>query len=140
MLLELLFVYGTLRRNTRSEMHRQFERLAEYLGEAVFQGRLYRVADYPGAVPSPCAEDKIQGEVYRLSDSDRVFELLDAYEECGPHFPQPAEYVRRKEPVQLKDGRLIKAWIYLYNRPTENLRRIESGDFLAEPPPDDPEQ
>jgi gamma-glutamylcyclotransferase (GGCT)/AIG2-like uncharacterized protein YtfP len=138
--LEHLFVYGTLRRNTRSEVNRQLERLAKFVGDAVFQGRLFLVADYPGAVPSPHAEDRVLGEVYRLIDARRVFELLDAYEECGPGFPEPAEHVRRKAPVQLKDGRQLEAWIYLYNRPTERLRRIDSGDFLTKLPPDNPQQ
>lgn len=127
---EYLFVYGTLRRDTQSEMYHLLARFANFLGDATFQGELYLVDYYPGVVPSTRSEATVRGEVYRLFDPAKVLQKLDEYEECGPEFLQPAEYVRRKEHVLLKDGRDIVAWIYIYNRSTDGLRRIESGDFL----------
>ena len=128
---EHLFVYGTLRSDARSEMYHLLARFADFIGDATFQGQLYLVDDYPGVVPSTCSEDKVNGEVYRLLDPASVLPKLDAYEECGPGFPQPAEYVRRKERVFLKSSDEIEAWMYIYNRSTNGLRRIETGDFAS---------
>ena len=46
----LLFVYGTLLSSVDHPMSRRLAGEAELLGEAMFTGRLYRVAWYPGLV------------------------------------------------------------------------------------------
>lgn len=127
---EYLFVYGTLRSGAQSEMARLLARSADLIGLATFQGRLYRVDYYPAVVPSRHSGDQVKGEVYRLRDPDAVLPALDDYEGCGPGYPEPAEYIRRKEQVRLKGGETFEAWIYLYNLPGERLPRIESGDFM----------
>lgn len=127
---DLLFVYGTLRRASPSEMHQVLRRDADFLSEGFFQGILYRIDGYPGAVPSADRNDRVVGELYRLRQPSEILARLDAYEECGPEFPPPAEFVRRQAMITAISGREIEAWIYLYNRPTAGLRRIESGDFL----------
>jgi gamma-glutamylcyclotransferase (GGCT)/AIG2-like uncharacterized protein YtfP len=127
---DYLFVYGTLRRDSRSEMHQFLADHADFLDEGVFAGRLYMVNQYPGAVPSDQAAENVRGEVYRLSDPSIVFPRLDTYEECGSGFTAPAEYVRQLGTVSLRSGRKVEAWIYIYNRATEGLCRIETGDFL----------
>lgn len=131
MIPEHLFVYGTLRRDIRSEMYHLLARFGDFVGDATFQGQLYLMDYYPGVVPSTRSEDKVFGEVYRLADPTSVLSRLDAYEECGTRFPQPTEYVRRMERVCLQSGESIEAWIYIYNRSTTGLQRIESGDFLS---------
>ena len=125
-----LFVYGTLRRGPDSEMHHFLARHADFVGDATYQGKLYKIGDYPGAVPSQDRSDLVHGEVYRLRDSDYVFSFLDLYEECGPGFPEPREYIRKIQSVRLRSGETIPAWVYLYNRPTDNLERVGSGDFF----------
>jgi gamma-glutamylcyclotransferase (GGCT)/AIG2-like uncharacterized protein YtfP len=125
-----LFVYGTLMRAMKHPMHAQLARHAEFDGEAFMHGRLYDLGRYPGAVASSSAADKVIGELYRLSDPDALFLALDAYEHCGPDDPQPTKYVRRKEMVYRANGEPVKAWIYLYNRPVNNLSRIECGRYL----------
>jgi gamma-glutamylcyclotransferase (GGCT)/AIG2-like uncharacterized protein YtfP len=52
------------------------------------------------------------------------------YEACGEGFAEPTEYVRRMLAVTLHDGKVRKAWTYIYNRPVERLPRIFSGRFL----------
>jgi gamma-glutamylcyclotransferase (GGCT)/AIG2-like uncharacterized protein YtfP len=124
-----LFVYGTLRQDSKSEMYRILARYADFLDDAVCRGKLYMVNDYPGLVTSDDPNDEVHGEVYKLRCPDVVLSALDAYEECGPNFPEPTEYVRRKENVRLKSGRVVTAWVYIFNRTTDGLKRIESGDF-----------
>ena len=71
------------------------------------------------------------GEVYRLHDPRAALIELDRYEEFGPDFPEPAEYVRRELPVTMAGGDCLTAWVYLYNRPVSEDARILCGDFLA---------
>lgn len=127
---DYLFVYGTLRRGSKSEMYRLLARCADFMDDATYQGKLYRVDYYPGMIPSDHTQDVVHGEVYRLRRPDIVLSRLDEYEECGPGFPEPTEYVRRKEYVKLRSGEIISAWVYLFNRPTEGLELIQRGDFL----------
>jgi gamma-glutamylcyclotransferase (GGCT)/AIG2-like uncharacterized protein YtfP len=126
---EFLFVYGTLGRNAGHDMHRHIARYSEYSGEGHFNGQLYRVADYPGAVPSSNPVDKVFGELYRLVNSHELFAHLDDYEGCGPDEPQPTEFVRRMEFVYLTRGTKTEAWIYLFNLSVTDLPRIVSGCF-----------
>lgn len=127
---EFLFVYGTLRRDSRHEMYRLLARHADFVGDAVFQGRLYLVDDFPGAVPSEAATDLVHGELYILDAPDLVLPRLDEYEEFDPARPEASLYRRQRERVTLADGSAINAWIYLFNRPTSGLPQIGSGDFL----------
>jgi hypothetical protein len=57
---------------------------------------------------------------------------LDQYEECGPGFLQPTEYVRELCELRLQNDQIIQAWFYRYNRGTDALKLLASGDFLAD--------
>ncbi len=126
---EFVFVYGTLRRDMNGGMYHLLAKYGNFVDEATYQGRLYKVADYPGVVPSDDPKDAVHGEVYQLHHADAVLPCLDEYERCGPGFPEPTEYIRVKQEVSLRNGNAVSAWVYLYNRPTEALELIESGDF-----------
>jgi gamma-glutamylcyclotransferase (GGCT)/AIG2-like uncharacterized protein YtfP len=108
--LNLLFVYGTL----RSEFDNRYARLlrshADFVGRATMPGSIYRVRHYPAFRPTPTG--KVQGEMYRLNDPEPTLEALDEYED--------AEFER----VVLNG-----AWIYLYKLQPADDRRIASGDF-----------
>ena len=130
MSLEYIFVYGTLRRDANSEMSQLLAKYAEFVNDATYQGRLYKIDYYPGAVPSDDPNDVVQGEVYLLHRADVGLALLDQYEEFGSEFPEPNEYIRRKQTVALKNGRTVMAWIYIYNHSTENLELIKSASFV----------
>jgi len=125
-----LFVYGTLRRGANSEMFRLLARYADFVGEASYQGKLYKIDGYPGVVPSKNQVDLVQGELYQLHDAGLIFQQLDLYEECSPDFLQPTEYIRELCDVRLQNDEIIQAWFYRYNRPIDSLERLPSGDFL----------
>ena len=125
-----LFVYGTLRSATNSEMFQLLARHADFVGAASYQGQLYNIDDYPGVVPSKNKTDLVQGEVYQLHDADFILQQLDDYEECGPSFLQPTEYIRELCEVRLQNDEFIKAWIYRYNLCTNSLVLLPSGNFL----------
>lgn len=124
-----LFVYGSLRKSIKNEMSDLLKAHSNFVDHATFQGKLFEVKDYPGVIPSKNAEDIVHGEVFELAADAEIFSKLDKYEECGSDSPQPAEYRRERQKVRLPSGQLIFAWIYLYNRNTDQLKRIESGDF-----------
>jgi gamma-glutamylcyclotransferase (GGCT)/AIG2-like uncharacterized protein YtfP len=126
---EYLFVYGTLRRDSKSELYHLLARYGDFVGDATYQGKLYMVDYYPGVVPSDDARDVVHGEAYRLTCSDIVLARLDEYEECSSGFPDPTEYVRRNEKVKLNTGEVIAAWVYIFNRSTAGLQPIQSGDY-----------
>lgn len=127
---EYLFVYGTLMKAAGHPMAGHLARHASCIGPATFNGRLYRVASYPGVVASDDGADVVHGELYELTDADTLFAFLDDYEGCSPGDPQPHEYVRVQRSVST-GAKPTKAWIYLYNRPVEKLIRIASGRFLS---------
>lgn len=128
--LELLFVYGTLRRQIASNMQQVLADYCEYYSYGVMRGKLYEVRGYPGAIESSNANDKVFGELHGILDRQRVLAQLDDYEECSNKFPRPHEYIRKQLSVELIGGGATMAWVYLYNRDVSKLRQIVSGDYL----------
>ena len=112
-------------------MQAYLARSARFVDRAVFPGRLFLVAHYPGAVPSSTPGELVHGDVFRLHDPAEVLGVLDAYEECGPE-GSGAEYYRQEVAVTLRSGRRLDAWLYLYGKPTRGLRPIPGGDYLEQ--------
>jgi gamma-glutamylcyclotransferase (GGCT)/AIG2-like uncharacterized protein YtfP len=129
---DLLFVYGTLRSDSGHAMHAELARVADLVGKAVFRGRLYRVRHYPGAVGSDDPADRVHGEVYRLHGPARAIPALDEYEGYEPGFASSG-FERVQADVALASRDTVRAWIYVYRKPTRGLTRIVSGDFLGAP-------
>jgi len=127
---DLLFVYGTLRSGSGHAMHAELAHVAALVGKAVFRGRLYRIRHYPGAVASDDPADRVHGEVYRLHDPARTIPALDEYEGCGPGFGD-SQFERIETAVALASRDTLRAWIYVYRKPTRGLTRIVAGDFLG---------
>jgi len=132
MMLDRLFVYGTLMRGFDHPMAKLLSRSADFLGSARCCGRLYLVKHYPGLVLSDDPADAVFGELYRLRARDALLDEFDMYEACGTGFPEPTEYVRRMLQVSLDDGTATEAWTYVYNWPVARLPRIVSGRFLEQ--------
>jgi gamma-glutamylcyclotransferase (GGCT)/AIG2-like uncharacterized protein YtfP len=125
-----LFVYGTLLRAAERPIHGVLARNADFVGQGFFNGRLYRIGYYPGAVASRAAEDKVFGEIYKLRNHAEVLSILDDYEGCGPSAVRPTEFIRRLEFVTLANGTKMQAWIYVYDGRVDGLELIQSGSFL----------
>lgn len=128
---DYIFVYGTLRPNAGHEMNRVLERFGDLVGRGKVHGILYHVGDYPAAVRKPGTRAFIRGDVYSLRDSDRALKILDRYEGLNEKKPKSAEFKRSRVVVDLGAGKKVRAWIYLYNRPTTGLPKIRSGDYLG---------
>jgi gamma-glutamylcyclotransferase (GGCT)/AIG2-like uncharacterized protein YtfP len=130
MMLDRLFVYGTLMRGFDHPMAKLLSRGADLIGEARCQGRLYLVTHYPALVLSGDPADVVFGELYRLRAPDELLREFDMYEACGEGFAAPTEYVRQLLSVTLGDEAVTEAWTYVYNWPVAHLTRIASGRFL----------
>jgi len=130
MQVEYLFVYGTLRKKLSNQSSSLLKRQAKYIGEATFQGQLYQIQHYPGAIHSNHPKNRVVGDVFQLLYPRIALTRLDNYEGFGAKFPTPNEFVRQQTPIQGKNQRMMIAWIYLYNWPVNPRQRISSGDFL----------
>ena len=119
---EYLFIYGTLRRQMNDPLHRLLEKHAVLVGTGSFQGKLYDLGRYPGVIPSRGKTDRVLGEIYRFSESQRTLEILDEYE--GHRFK------RKRVAIVQESGKSIPCWIYLYARSVRRRPRIPSGDFI----------
>lgn len=132
--IDLLFVYGTLRRGCDNDQARRLAAESEWLGRARLTGRLYRVDAYPALVPEEGeggGGEQVTGDLVRLRDPAATLAWIDAYEETGAGFSEPWEYRRGAVIVDCAgDGR--RAWTYIYNRPAAGLERITPGDWPTE--------
>jgi gamma-glutamylcyclotransferase (GGCT)/AIG2-like uncharacterized protein YtfP len=127
--IDYIFVYGTLRKQIASSRHSLIAEYCDFFAPGSIHGQLYMIDHYPGATETEDRSGRVVGELFSTTSIEKVLELLDDYEECGPHLPQPHEYRRKKLPVTLADSRVINAWVYLYNLDTTKLQRIASGDY-----------
>jgi gamma-glutamylcyclotransferase (GGCT)/AIG2-like uncharacterized protein YtfP len=126
---DYIFVYGTLRKDSKNQMYHILAQYADFVGVGTFVGKLYNIGEYPGTVPSDNPDDVVKGEVYALHDPKSVLKVLDGYEGCGQDDLPPTEFRREKVLISLENGEKISAWIYIYNRPTDGLKVISSGDY-----------
>lgn len=149
----LLFAYGTLLLATGiAEVDEAMRNAGVSLGRACAPGLLYDLGKYPGAVPMrslasgavPLASGArgmgasaevspwVLGRLFRLSDPDALFAVLDPYEGFDPARPEASEFVRAPAPVALAgSGDALDAQIYWYNFPVAGRTPISGGDYLA---------
>lgn len=116
---ELLFVYGTLKRGWNNDWSRRLWHSAEFLGSATVQGRLHLITTYPGLVDSSNPANLVHGELARLDPS--LLADLDAYE--------GSEYSRVRRPVRLESGVTVDASLYLFVESVDNRPLIPGGLF-----------
>lgn len=109
-MLNLLFVYGTLRSEFDNEGARTLRSQARFLRRATVPGAIYHIRDYPGFRSEPAGE--VHGEIYQLPQPAATLAELDDYE--GPDFERVV---------------WSGAWIYRYRHTPSEDRRILSGDF-----------
>ena len=117
--IELLFVYGTLRRGGVNAMPLLYPDSA-FVGNASVRGRLYDMGGYPAIVFDDDA-GPVAGEVYTIDG-----ETLQALDE----FEASAEYARMRITIEL-NGSKTSCWAY---SPKPELRigkeLIASGDWI----------
>lgn len=125
-----LFVYGTLLKNFDSYMSKFLEKNAEFFGESYFNGKLFEISWYPGAVLSTDEDDKVYGHIYKITDEEKTFKILDDYEGISETAEVPNEFKRVLIHAFLNNETMLQTWVYVYNLSTLNLRQIASGNYL----------
>jgi len=90
---------------------------SDLLGRATVMGSIFRVGDYPGYRPDPPGE--VHGELYRLTNPERIFATLDEWE--GPEFQR----------IVISTSIGESAWTYRFEGEPSPAQLITSGDFCA---------
>lgn len=104
---------------------------SNYIGKGYFNGKLFRVEWYPGALYEPDAPTRVHGEIYQLSSLE-ILKELDEYEDVLED-EAASLYVRKVVPVRNSQEVVIDCWAYLYNQPVSDLPLIEEGYFKTKP-------
>lgn len=138
---EFVFVYGTLRKSTtqgahnKHPMHRALRAHADYVCDGHCPGKLYNIGHYPGLRPDPSGQHRAQGEIYRIHNPQKLWPILDEYENFKPADPEHSDYLREKTTVTTDHHGDIVSWVYHYNLSVDGLTQIQSGDYCAQPAP-----
>lgn len=127
-MLDLLFVYGTLRSEFNNRYARLLRKEGTLVGRAVVRGSIYRVRHFPGFRPEPDGE--VQGELYRLLDPAATLAALDGYE--GVEFERVLVKADTSVGPAGTSACATAAWIYLYRLSPPEQSRIVSGDFRSQ--------
>ena len=103
--------------------------LLELVGPCSISGALYDLGHFPGLVPG---NGVVTGELYRLkyerpdSRATEAFTILDRYERYDADHVAESLYERRLVRLVEPD---VDAWIYVFNRPTDNHDIVASGNW-----------
>lgn len=122
-----LFTYGTLKKGFDNAFAQRLHSNSNFLGGGYFQGRLYQIDWYPGAIYESGSDWKVFGEVFQIHDP-RLLHDLDEYEDVLED-EAASLYLRREVPIFLEDGTTKFCLTYIYNKPVEDLKMIASGIF-----------
>jgi len=125
---DLVFFYGTLMAGFDRRRQAGIDDKLAYVGRGSINAALFDLGLYPAAVPAP--DRRVLGEVYEVTDPEAVLPALDEIEGYTPPQPDSSLYLRARAEVTLSDGRSAQAWVYFYNAPLGQARRIPSGDYL----------
>jgi len=125
---DLVFFYGTLMTGFKRPGRARLDPKLTPVGRGWINATLFDLGIYPAAIPA--ADERVLGEVHRMSDVENVLAALDEIEGYRPGQPDASLYTRVETPVILEDGRIEQAWAYFYNAPLGRAQRIESGDYL----------
>ncbi len=125
-----LFVYGTLK---NANINRVVPEIAPYIkrcGKGFVKANLFDMGEYPGAVNVKRTNKVVYGELVEIFPEklDFVLDFLDEYEEVHVN-PKKALFKRAKTLVNLAEGKKVFAWVYWYNKKTDNNREIKSGIY-----------
>ena len=125
---DLVFFYGTLMSGFKRPGRSRIDPKLTPVGRGSIAATLFDLGIYPAAIPS--SDQRVVGEVHRMSDPASVLAALDEIEGYRPGQPDASLYTRVETLVTFDDRRVEPAWAYFYNAPLGRAQRIESGDYL----------
>ena len=101
----------------------------QYVGQGKVRASLYDLGRYPGAIKDGKGSEVI-GDLFLLTDPERVLKVLDKYEGIPHPGAKDAEFVRERTFVRLRSGQQKKAWVYWYNFDPKNKIKIRYKNYL----------
>jgi gamma-glutamylcyclotransferase (GGCT)/AIG2-like uncharacterized protein YtfP len=125
---DLVFFYGTLMSGFKRPGRSRIDPKLTPVGRGSITATLFDLGIYPAAIPA--SDERVRGEVHRMTDVECVLAALDELEGYRPGQPDASLYTRVETPVTFDDGHVEQAWAYFYNAPLGGAQRIESGDYL----------
>jgi gamma-glutamylcyclotransferase (GGCT)/AIG2-like uncharacterized protein YtfP len=129
--IQLIFVYGSLRRGFHGPAFQYIAPYFKHLADGKVRGKLYDLVEYPAALPT--TDDYfIIGELYEANSPDEfdwAISQLDDYEGVHPEEGEVQLYERALTTVYA-DNEEFTAWIYWYKCDVTDKPVIESGDVL----------
>jgi gamma-glutamylcyclotransferase (GGCT)/AIG2-like uncharacterized protein YtfP len=133
---DYLFVYGSLKRSFNHEVFNSVKPQLKYEGSGSFRGELYDLGEYPGAIETRNKQGQVYGEIYKVSEPDKVFKILDEYEEFNPNSKSNSEFIRKRKLITKKNNERIISWVYVLN-PLVSKRKIKirSGKYNVQNKP-----
>lgn len=123
-----LFVYGSLLSNNNTYAA-LLKNNSTFVSDGSFNGYLYDLGDYPGAIYQPDSSSLVFGSILLLQNSYEILQAIDDYEGYGPTQPQPNEFIRTIIPIHTENG-IAECQVYLYNLPVVGLLEITSGKYI----------
>ena len=126
---DYLFAYGTLQPGLAPGIVAALVAQLRVIGQGSIHGLLYDLGDYPGLIPDPTEENLVVGTVYELAGGASLLEQLDDYEGFYPNASAESLFLRERTTVVMTNGSECDCWVYYYNRPPGNARRIVSGIY-----------
>lgn len=121
---EIIAFYGNLRREFRYQDDLEVRDKLRFIRLCTVTGELYDFGEYPGLLPG---QDPVVIELYEVVDN-RVFQILDRFENYDPARPSESEYIRRC--VHIEEA-AVDAWIYWMNTDVSRPQKICSGDWVS---------
>lgn len=122
------FVYGTLKRG-QSNYHLIAETVRSAV-PAMVAGRLYDLGPFPALGPG---DDRVRGELLLIEPTllAHTLTVLDELEGYRPTDPRGSIYVRQVVTAVTDEGEEIAANAYFYNRDTDALRYLPTGEWVG---------
>ena len=130
--IEHLFVYGTLMSGCpRHYLLAAWADLDSRV-EAQAHGLLYNSwKGFPCMIPDVTGRQIVNGELYKLQDSKKAFEILDIIETARRYATTGTFFRRAIIETRRADGTSCLAWTYFVDMSVEGMPRIPSGSWRA---------
>jgi gamma-glutamylcyclotransferase (GGCT)/AIG2-like uncharacterized protein YtfP len=115
-----VFVYGTLK---KGHSNHAVLRGADFVCHAYIRGYdMYHLGGFPGIIEG---NGEVYGEVYKITDDHLPW--LDRLEGYSPDSKlENCMYLRKPVSFETEAGKM-EAFVYIWNGPVTNRKKIESG-------------
>jgi gamma-glutamylcyclotransferase (GGCT)/AIG2-like uncharacterized protein YtfP len=135
-----IFVYGSLRPEFEGgRVCNNYLSGCRDLGLATIPGKLYRISWFPGVrhyggpVDETNEYPRVMGHVFEIPAEIGMARILnlDGFEGYNVANPERSLFTRGITRATLENGSTMLVTVYYYNHDTNEVDRIESGDFIG---------